>query len=368
MNKSSIKKPINGEQRRIVDFAKFIENYDTIQKQSFNKIFGQTKQGSKILTTLEDLRKIADYEDAIQENVLKRGQNLTEAVKVATEHKQSFLFGVEYFLRRYVVRAATDKIFRSEAYKTYINELAKKKRYGFTEIKKAEEIATNKAKASKLGLSAEDKTMFRTIVENVKQVQKEELALQKQAVAAMEKENTLKEKQRVYKEFAQKAKEHVDDKIESMSTNALPAPKNMNVFDDGARAMKNRFNNEAIQKELDENQVVRKTGLNVPTQEQLDRANQSTVLTAFQNEIKHFETPDIYTRKAVENLTEQDKYHSFSNNTIRNIVENRATPNDIETFLRAKYNIDKKTLNKEIQKLKDADNHIIYNEDGEELF
>ena len=237
LHKSSIKAPINGEQRRIIDFASFIENYDKLQKQSFNKVFGQTQKGKNILNTFEDLRKVADYEDYIQQNLLKRGNNLTEAVKVATEHKQSFLFGAEYFLRRYVVSKLSDKIFRSEAYKTYINQLAKKKRYSKDDSLKALNFTINKSKSKSSGFDPADVEELKELRVQGQKAQQEIFKMQQEVVAAMKAAKDKQEQEAIAQQFTKEAQNYMDQKVNEMAHKALPAPKG--DTDIGAQAGQN---------------------------------------------------------------------------------------------------------------------------------
>ncbi len=227
INKSSIKAPINGEQRRIIDFEAFKNNYDHLKesKQAFNKIFTQSKKGTEVLSTLEDLRKIADYEDYIQTNLLKRGNSLTEAVKQATEYKQSFLFGVEYFLRRMLVMKLSKNMFRSEAYKTLVNRLAEQKRYSKINGQKALDFTINKSKSKKSGFTKEDKDLLKTLKDQGKQAEDEIFAMQKEALKQAQEEENKQKQEQIMEQFTKDARAYMDQKINDLATKSLPAPK-----------------------------------------------------------------------------------------------------------------------------------------------
>jgi len=278
LNKSSIKAPINGQKRRIIDFSEFIINYDKLQKQSLNKVFSGTKKGREIVDTLHDLRKIADYEDYIQQNLLKRGNNLTEAVKVATEHKQSFLFGVEYFFRRTLVGWLSDKLFRSEAYKTFINRLAKNRRYGKLEIDKAVKFTQNKMKDKSSKFTKEDKEWFKSIVKDAQEYEKMVLEQQKQVLKETQKAQTKQEQEMIMQKHIKNMQETMKQKESEIFAKGLPAPqRNLN---DGLSNEyynhKTNYENKLIQDDINTNYTptpndIRKQ--NLPTKEQLDSVN-----------------------------------------------------------------------------------------------
>jgi hypothetical protein len=283
INNSSITTPINGQQRNIIDFEKFIQNYDAMKGQKLNKIFAGTKKGDNILKSFEDFRKLADYENYLQEHILKKGNNLSEAVKTATEKKQAFLFGVEYFIRRTLVMGMGDKLIRSEAYKTFISKLAKKQRYDLVDFDDALDYTKRKAKHKNFNIKKEDIDELTQIRKEASKVRKEQEVKTKELLKQLKEEEKQAEQKRLFEEFMDKQKQEID----ALSVNALPHKS----IDAGAEKVKLDYENSTRDAQIQE-QIQSK--FNNISQEQLDVANLSP-------QMRHEGTPEILSM--VENAT-----------------------------------------------------------------
>ena len=284
-DKSYVKAPMNGHEK-VFDFEVFINNYDAMKGQNLNKLFSETKKGNQILTTLEDFRKVADYENHLQEGILKKGNSLSEAVKVAKDKKQGLLFGVEYFIRRTLLGHLADKLWRSQGFHTFVHKLAKKNRYELKDFDEALKYTQNKSKVKSYNISKDEIDYLKSFRQEVKELKDQREVEFKAVEDAMKKEQDRKLQEDMIKKYEEDTIKFVDAKIEQQTKNILPN----HTIDPGAEKVKLDWaNSQRDIKQSNLNSLKQKDMIGA-TQEQLDNASG----TPQQVELNHLKKDSNY--------------------------------------------------------------------------
>lgn len=157
----------------MVDFSKFNQNYEKLQKSGqLEKIFGNSKKGEQYLQSLNDFHKLAQNEAELQRGIIDRQSFMSEFTQSQKDMTRDFLYSATYAVKHRLINAVIDNFSKSAGYNTIIHRMSQHRRYApldSTKMLADIEDAIYTAPANKI--SKEEKANWKELRNQVKTVE-----------------------------------------------------------------------------------------------------------------------------------------------------------------------------------------------------